>query len=155
MRYAVALALLLLSPPVAARAQGAAPDRAAPVDPAARAVLRLEDQWTAGLVKRDTALFGRLLAPGFVYTENAELMTRDQVLASVVGSDTVSEAHNEGMVPHRFGTTIVVTGWLVVRGRGASGDFDRRYRFTDTWLMRGGRWQIVAAQDYLAPAGQS
>jgi hypothetical protein len=42
-------------------------------------------------------------------------------------------------------------GWLVVRGRGANGAFDRRYRFTDTWVKRAGRWQIVAAQDYVAP----
>ena len=32
-----------------------------------------------------------------------------------------------------------------------SGAFERRYRFTDTWVKRGGRWQIVAAQDYVAP----
>jgi len=47
--------------------------------------------------------------------------------------------------------TAIVTGWLVVRGRGANGAFDRRYRFTDTWVKRAGRWQIVAAQDYVAP----
>ena len=155
MRYAVALAVLALSPLVSpARAQGAAPP-APPPDAGSRAVLALEDQWTAGLVKRDTVRFSRLLAPGFVYTENADVMTRAQVLASVVGADTVTEAHNEDMTAHRFGATVVVTGWLVVRGRGGSGPFDRHYRFTDTWVMRGGRWQIVAAQDYLAPAGQS
>jgi len=159
MRYAVALALLVLSPLSLVRAQGAPPASAPsagapPRDAASRAVLALEDQWTAGLVRRDTARFQRLLAPGFVYTENAEVMTRDQVLASVVGSDTVAEAHNEGMVAHRFGAIVVVTGWLVVRGTGASGAFDRRYRFTDTWVQSGGRWRIAAAQDYLAPAGQ-
>ena len=47
--------------------------------------------------------------------------------------------------------TAVVTGWLVGCGRGANGAFDRRYRFTDTWGKRAGRWQIVAAQDYVTP----
>jgi len=54
---------------------------------------------------------------------------------------------------HRFGTTAIVTRWLVVGCRGPQGKFSRRYRFTDTWVRRGGRWQIVAAHDYVVPAG--
>jgi len=118
-----------------------------------RALLRLEDDWASALVKRDRVTFERLLADGFVYTENDQVMDRRAVLNSVVaGSDTVAAAHNDSMVVHRFGSvTAVVTGWLVVGGRGANGQFQRRYRFTDTWVKRGGRWQIVAAQDYVAP----
>lgn len=122
-------------------------------DPDTRALLRLEDGWASALVKRDTVTFKRLLADGFVYTENDQLMDRAAVLESVSrGSDTVEAAHNEEMQVHRFGpVTAVVTGWLVVRGRGATGSFNRRYRFTDTWVKRNDIWQIVAAQDYLAP----
>ena len=118
-----------------------------------RALLRLEDDWASALVKRDTVTFKRLLADGFVYTENDQVMDRAAVLEFVSrGPDTVEAAHNEELRVHRYGpVTAVVTGWLVVKGRGASGAFDRRYRFTDTWVKRGGRWQIVAAQDYLAP----
>src|SRR6266550_8850730 len=118
-----------------------------------RALLRLEDAWASALVKRDSIVFNRLLARGFVYTENDQMMDRAAVLHSVVaGSDTITAAHNEEMQVHRYGAvTAVVTGWLVVRGRGSNGvAFERRYRFTDTWLKRGGRWQIVAAQDYVA-----
>jgi len=118
-----------------------------------RALLRLEDSWASALVKRDSVVFNRLLAPGFVYTENDQLMDRAAVIRSVVaGSDTVTAAHNDSMVVHRYGSvTAVVTGWLVVQGRNASGAFERRYRFTDTWVKRAGRWQIVAAQDFVAP----
>ena len=117
-----------------------------------RTVLRLEDSWASALVKRDSVVFNRLLAPGFVYTENDQLMDRAAVIRSVVaGPDTVTAAHNEEMLVHRYGSvTAVVTGWLIVRGRNASGAFERRYRFTDTWVKRAGRWQIVAAQDYVA-----
>jgi hypothetical protein len=122
-------------------------------DAETRTLLRLEDSWASALVKRDSVVFNRLLAPGFVYTENDQLMDRAAVIRSVVaGSDTVVAAHNESMTLHRYGAvTAVVTGWLVVGGRGANGEFNRRYRFTDTWVKRGGRWQIVAAQDYVAP----
>jgi hypothetical protein len=113
--------------------------------------LQLENQWTTALVRRDTRTFERLLAPNFVYTENASVMTRADVIASVTGTDRVQWARNEGMTMHDFGDVQVVTGVLHLRGRGSSGAFDRRYQFTDTWQRRNGNWQIIAAQDYLIP----
>jgi hypothetical protein len=115
---------------------------------------RLENQWTAGLVRRDSALFDRLLAPRFVYTEDDKLMRREDVLHDVATStDTVRAARNEGMEVHQYSpTTAVVTGWLIVEGHGKAGAFIHRYRFTDTWLKGAKGWQIVAAQVYLLPA---
>ena len=115
------------------------------------APIQLEDQWTTALVKRDAATFERLLAPKFVYTENASVMNRGEVIKSVTGADRVEWARNEGMRVHDFGDVHVITGVLHLRGRGKSGAFDRRYQFTDTWQRRNGRWQILAAQDYLIP----
>jgi hypothetical protein len=151
MRTLAALSLLLVLSTASAGAQGAVKAD----DPIARTLLRLEDQWASALVRRDGATFQRLLARGFVYTENDAVQTRDEVIRGVsAGTDTVTEAHNEGMQVHRWGgATAVVTGWLIVRGRGPSGPFDRRYRFTDTWAHRNGLWQIVAAHDYLVPRG--
>jgi hypothetical protein len=116
-------------------------------------LIRLENQWATGLVKRDRALFEKLLAPKFVYTEDDKLMRRADVLREISsGSDTVTAAHNEGMEVHEFGAvTAAVTGWLIVEGRGKGGPFTHRYRFTDTWVKRKAGWQIVAAQDYLVP----
>ena len=129
-----------------------AQQRPSAADPTA-ALTRLENQWASGLVKRDRALFERLLAPRFVYTENDKLSRRADVLHDVAeGTDTTTAAHNEGMEVHQFGpTTAVVTGWLIVRGRGTGGPFLHRYRFTDTWVKGSAGWQIVAAQDYLMP----
>jgi hypothetical protein len=131
---------------------GAQKQHPTPPDPTAE-LTHLENQWASGLVKRDRALFERLLAPRFVYTENDKLSRRADVLHDVAeGSDTTTAAHNEGMEIHQFSpTTAVVTGWLVVRGRGRGGPFLYRYRFTDTWVKGNAGWQIVAAQDYLAP----
>lgn len=122
-------------------------------DTQSRVLLRLEDDWALALIRRDAAVFRRLLADGFIYTEDDRTVSRDDVLHDVVaGLDTVTAAHNEAMRVHRFGATAVVTGWLVVGGHGPNGSFDRRYRFTDTWVSRDARWQIVAAHDYLVPA---
>jgi hypothetical protein len=116
-----------------------------------RTLVRLENEWTRGLVQRDTALFQRLLAPRFVYTEDAQVMTRDEVIRGVVGTDRVRAAGNEDMTVYDYGTTAVVTGILIVRGTGKSGPFSRRYRYTDTWHRIDGTWRVIAAQDYLMP----
>ena len=119
-----------------------------------RELLRNEDGWAAALVKRDVDYFQRMLAPRFVYTEDAKVMTRQDVLRDATsGTDTVTAAHNEDMVVHEAGpVTAVVTGLLIVEGRSAGARFAHRYRFTDTWVKNSaGRWQIVAAQDYLIP----
>ncbi len=89
----------------------------------------------------------------FVYTENDKLMRREEVLNDVTsGTDTVTAARNEGMEVHEFGAvTAAVTGWLIVEGRSKGAPFVHRYRFTDTWVKRKAGWEIVAAQDYLAP----
>jgi len=138
-----ALLLVLTAAPIIAQQKSAT----------AAELIRLENLWTTGLVKRDRAQFEKLLAPKFVYTENEKLMSRADVLHEVAeGSDRVTAAHNEGMVVHEYGpTTAVVTGWLIVSFKGKTGAYTNRYRFTDTWVKGGRGWQIVAAQDYLAP----
>jgi len=120
-----------------------------------RAVLDLEDAWAKAVVKRDAATFKRLLAPGFVYTEDDRVQTGDQLMKDIIsGTDTVTSAANEKLETHTFDNTMIVTGWLVMRGRSSGKPFEHRYRFTDTWLKRNGQWQIIAAQDYLVPAGR-
>ena len=122
-------------------------------NPAPSSSPRLENAWAKGLVNRDGALFEKLLAPKFVYTEDDKLMRRAEVIKEITtGTDTVTAARNEGMEVHEYGaTTAAVTGWLIVEGRGKGGPFTHRYRFTDTWVKRKAGWQIVVAQDYLVP----
>ena len=120
-----------------------------------RAVLDLEEAWAKAVVKRDAATFRKILAPGFVYTEDDRMQTGDQLLKDITtGTDTVTEARNEKLETHTFDNAMIVTGWLTMRGRSGGKPFEHRYRFTDTWLKRGGQWQIIAAQDYLVPAGR-
>src|SRR6266446_5193394 len=113
--------------------------------PATLSPIQLEDQCRTALVRRDTHTFDHLLAANFVYTENASVMGRNDVIKSVSGPDRVDWARNEGMRVHDFGDVQVITGVLHLRGRGKQGLFDRRYQFTDTWQRRNGRWQIGRA----------
>jgi ketosteroid isomerase-like protein len=139
--------LLVLGLPAAAQRAPAAGGSSA----TARTLTALEEGWARGVVRRDTAMFARLLDPRFVYTEDATVMDKAQVIASIRDGDRVERATNSDMTVHDHGGTAVVTGILRLQGRAKDGPFDRRYRFTDTWLRRNGGWRIIAAQDYLMP----
>jgi ketosteroid isomerase-like protein len=114
-------------------------------------VTRLEESWASALVRHDRPTFERLLAPKFVYTEDTTTMDRATALRGIL-ADVVTEARNDSMEVHIYGSTAVVTGWLTVKGRDKDGPFEHRYRFTDVWMPRSGSWQIVAAHDYLVPS---
>ena len=117
-----------------------------------RALYRLEDQWAEALVKRDSLFFRRTLARDYVYSDERGVFTKDQVIAEQTAlTDTVTFAANEGMRAIVHGSTAVVIGILVVRGRGKAGPFQHRFRYTDTWTKRDGRWVMVASQDYDIP----
>lgn len=150
MRFAQA-AVLILSVCVSSLSGQTTRRVPVPALPSSLPPMQLEGQWTTALVNRDARTFERLLAPGFVYTEDATVMGRNDVIRSVSGPDRVEWARNEGMRLHDFGDVQVITGVLHLRGKGKQGSFDRRYQFTDTWQRRAGRWQIIAAQDYLIP----
>ena len=62
--------------------------------------------------------------------------------------DTYKSAKNEKLNVKMFGTNVaVVTGRAREVGTGKDGKaFDRTFLFTDTWMMRGGKWQCVASQ---------
>ncbi|MFL5560662.1 MAG: nuclear transport factor 2 family protein [Gemmatimonadaceae bacterium] len=118
-----------------------------------RTLYRLEDQWAQGVVKRDAASLRRLVAPKWIYSDESGTMNREQGIASFTsGTDTVTAAGNDNMKAVVYGNTAIVTGILWMRGHNAQGAFNHRYRYTDTWMKLGGRWQCIASQDYLLPA---
>src|SRR2546423_10497875 len=59
-------------------------------DTEAQVLLRLEDDWALGLLRRDAALFRRLPADGVAYTHGDPTVGRDDLLRdTVVRPDTV------------------------------------------------------------------
>ncbi len=45
-----------------------------------------------------------------------------------------------------FGNTAVATGAIAIKGTFKGQDMSGNYRFTDTWVKRNGKWQLVASQ---------
>jgi ketosteroid isomerase-like protein len=64
--------------------------------------------------------------------------------AAASGRNVAASAENEDMRVTAHGDTAIASYRFVVRIKGHSTDVLRRYRTTNVWMKRGGRWQIVA-----------
>ena len=98
----------------------------------------------------DSAHFQRILADDFIGTDpKGNLYDKAQMIADTKDAPKYFVSNHLDQVKIRFfGNTAVAQGsesW--VRRNGERG----RFVWTDTWVLRNGRWQIVAAEDLIAP----
>ena len=151
--FCLGLTLVVGSP--AAGAQGARARTSSDSTLEERTLVKLENDWAQGVIRRDAKAIRTLVAPQWVYTDESGTMTREQgITAFTTGTDTVQQAGNEEMKVILYDHNVaVVTGILWMRGRGPNGAFLHRYRYTDTWLRQRGTWRAIASQDYLMPTG--
>ena len=109
-----------------------------------------ENRWEAATAKHDVATMGSLIADDFVGVYfDGKVMTRSSVIGEAKKDrDTYTSAVNERLAVHTFGSNVaVVVGTAHEKGTDKSGKpFERKLRFTDTWVERSGRWQCVASQ---------
>lgn len=65
--------------------------------------------------------------------------------AAAGGPHVETSVTNEDMNVAAHGDTAIANYRFVVKVKGTNVDVERRYRATNVWMNRGGRWQIVAA----------
>ncbi len=135
------------------KASPAAPATAAPAGRKMSGPSALKDgenRWAAAIGKHDTAGVEALIAPDYIgVNPKGKVQNRRGVLNDVKGDkDTYTSNKNEKMDVRMFGSGIgVVAGTYREKGTSKDGKaFDRTYRFTDTWMERGGQWQCIASQ---------
>jgi ketosteroid isomerase-like protein len=109
-----------------------------------------ETRWSAAIAKHDTTTIESMVAPDFIgVNSKGKVQNRRAMLAEVKSNkDTYSSTKAEKLDVHMYGTGVaVVVGVANEKGTGKDGKaFDRTYRFTDTWMDRGGNWQCIASQ---------
>jgi ketosteroid isomerase-like protein len=109
-------------------------------------LLKLEQQWGDALVKPDLAFLDRILAEDYLFTSPlGEVLTKAQMLAGLKsGKDIVSSVMNHEMKVRVYGDAAVVNGHSTYEETVQGKDISGEYRWTDTWIRKGGRWQCVA-----------
>jgi ketosteroid isomerase-like protein len=110
----------------------------------------MENKWEEAIAKHDTATVESMMSEDFIGVNSKNKVGGRRFVVSEVKSDkdTFTSAKNEKLEVRMFGKDVaVVVGTSHEKGTGKDGKaFDRTYRYTDTWMNRGGKWQCVASQ---------
>jgi ketosteroid isomerase-like protein len=152
----VALAIVA-APAVSAQAPDSKQKPAPPAKAAGGSVeqtlIKMENDALAALLKRDVAAFGGIFADDAVMiTPDANVQTKAQLLADVKSGDLVIQSSEiSEMKVRTFGDTAVVTYITNDKGKYKGQDVSGRYRWTDVFARRAGKWQIVAGQGTQIP----
>ena len=81
--------------------------------------------------------------PAIIEEVQRGIVQRESAIAS--GKQFQASAENEDIKVAAYGDTAVANYRFVVKVKAENLDVDRKYRTTNVWARRHGRWQIVAA----------
>lgn len=115
----------------------------------------LEQDWNDASPKRDKAWFEKNYAADFssVSSTSGKLSNKAEDIAELMNDKgTVELTETTDMNIRIDGKTAVVTGIYRTKGKDEKGAaYDRKIRFTDTWIKRDGRWQAWATAGAIIP----
>jgi ketosteroid isomerase-like protein len=118
----------------------------------------LEQDWNDALMKRDGAWFEKNYASDFssISSMSGNLSGKAQEIADIVNDKGLELAETTDMNIRVEGNFAVVTGIFRTKGKDEKGvAYDRRSRFTDTWIKRDGRWMAWASQGTMIPEAKT
>lgn len=124
-----------------------------PMDDAAT-IWYLEQDWNDAVLKRNKDWFENNYAADFtsISSTSARLMNKAQDIADSMDDKVSMEVVETTNMNIRVeGRMAIVTGVFRTKGKDGKGPFDRKIRYTDTWIKRDGRWQAWSSQGTLIP----
>ena len=122
-------------------------------DETEKELIRLQNDWAATRVKGEVAFLETLYAKEFrITTAGGSIVERDDDIALFASRAIKPEyIRDEEMKVSVYGDAAVVTGIENLKGtyKGVFGEM--ALRFTNVFVRRDGRWQLVAHQSTLVP----
>lgn len=110
-------------------------------------VRRMNNEWIAALIHRDTATLARIMAPDCTFTYPLEGDGTEQFIADVGSGDLIVEALTRDNVEVRvFGQTAVLTSVDTAKWLYKGHVIEGYYRTINVYAERDGRWRLVAIQ---------
>jgi uncharacterized protein (TIGR02246 family) len=120
----------------------------APVSSAAeQEVRKLERAWLDAYEQRNADAMNTIVADDFTITfPDGGMQTKAQILASLKGPGGSSmKFFTENVRSRVYGDTVVLIGVVVSEWKQNDKTMTERSRYTDTYVKRQGRWQVVAS----------
>lgn len=117
-----------------------------------QALKDLETKWSEAVKNRDGVALAAILADDFIFTDDAGgVHDKADYIKGATELIKVESYRLDDLATRVVGAAGVVTGrWtgkITIDGKAAGGEF----RFTDTFVKRQGRWQVLASQNTRIP----
>ncbi len=118
-------------------------------------IKRMDRQWIIeAYSSKDMKDFDRIVADDFLITgSNGKILNKAQKRANVVADSAtepspgaVFKIEETSTQVRVYGTTAISTGYIIENYTFKGTKINDRVYFTNTYLKRGGRWQVVASQ---------
>jgi ketosteroid isomerase-like protein len=107
----------------------------------------LENDWLSVYISGDRATYDRVVADDFTGTDESAVQRGKEQDRALLPAAPVpgAIALNEDMQVRLYGETAMITGRILTKAKVGDQEIPGfATRFTDTWLKRQGRWQVVA-----------
>jgi len=110
-------------------------------------VTQLEREWVAAIVRKDGAALDRLLADDFTGTSpTAHLYTKKIAIEDLTRGTYVVDAMDMDEISVKpYGDVAVAYASQQEKSRYGSEDISGHYHYTNVWLRKDGRWQVVSS----------
>ena len=120
-------------------------------DGAVGAVQKLERAWLDAYEQHDTKAMDAIVAEDFTITfPNGGMQTKPQIIAALNSPRPTDgrsmKFRTEEVQPRAYGDVVILVGIVVTEyQRDGKTVSESRQRYTDTYVKRNGRWQVVAS----------
>ena len=113
-------------------------------------VRRLERQWLDAYEQNNPEAMDRIVADDFTITfPNGALQTKPQLMAMIKARRRTAEPgmrfRTEDVRSRAYGDTVILIGRVVTEYERDGKTVRELSRYTDTYVRRNGRWQVVAS----------
>ena len=128
------------------------------VSQAEQEVRRLERAWLDAYERRDVEAMNRIVADDFTITfPNGEMQTKAQIISSLKGpaAGSSSKFYTEDVRSRVYGDTVILIGRVISEWEQNGKKIREQSRYTDTYVKRQGRWEVVASHLSNAPKPKS
>jgi ketosteroid isomerase-like protein len=116
-------------------------------------VRKLERAWLDAYEKRDVAAMTAIVADDFTITfVDGTMQTKPQIIESLKRpGGSSSKFLTENVQSREYGDTVILIGTVISEWTRNGKAMSDRSRYTDTYVKRNGRWQVVASHLSNAP----
>ena len=119
--------------------------------PVEHELVELAHVWAGAVQAHDRGRLESIVASEFTLVGRSDAKSREEWLDEWSGSYVIDEWRYETIEVEVYGTTAVLSSRYSQTARHADADRSGSYLFTDVWVRRDGRWQVVRRHATLTP----